>query len=110
MKVPRLFKTLIAIVLVFVAACSSSTEDLIDVADGVERKPIDTTRLGTNAFANDPRFGSPSAQFLEVRDVLRLRFVRLLFAWNDAVDPAPGGTPSFAFTDDLIAALPEGVD
>lgn len=89
---------------------ASSISDAIDLAQGVPRKDIDTSRLGTNAFVNDNRFGGPSSQFLEIRDTLRLGFVRVLFAWNDAVQPRPNANPNFSFYDDVIAAVPPGID
>jgi hypothetical protein len=63
-----------------------------------------------NAFANDARFGSIGAQFTEMRDTLRLKYVRVLFAWNDSVQPAPNAAPNFSFYDDIIEAIPSGVD
>ncbi len=93
------------------SACNSSkVKDAIEVVEGVERRTIDTTRLGINAFANDSRFGSISAQYREVRDVLGLRFVRVLFGWNSAVQPSPGSSPDFSFYDEIMDAIPNGVD
>lgn len=91
-------------------SCTSSTiEDLIDAID-VPRKTIDTSRLGTNAFANDSRFGSISSQFTEVRDTLGLRHIRILFNWDDNVQPSPSSEPNFGFYDALASAIPSGVD
>lgn len=89
---------------------SSDVKTAIDIADGIPRRPIDTSILGINAFNNDARFGSIRAQFLEVRDVLRLRYVRILMSWNDAVQPSPGSSINFSFYDDLAANLPSGVE
>lgn len=93
---------------------SDSVEDTIDAIDSSindpERRTIDTSRMGVNAFANDSRFGSIAAQYREVQDVLRLRYVRILFAWSDQVQPAPSEAPNFSFYDDIVAALPEGVE
>lgn len=71
---------------------------------------IDTTRLGVNAFANDLRFGSIKQQYLEVRNTLKLRYVRVLFAWNDQVQPTRNSTPNFSFYDDIANNLPAGVE
>lgn len=91
--------------------CNSSVvDDAIDLAEGIPRKDIDTSILGVNAFANDPRFGSPAAQFREVRDTLRLGFVRILFNWDDSVQPSPRSPLNLSFYDDLTAALPTGID
>ena len=71
---------------------------------------IDTTRLGINAFANDLRFGSIKQQYLEVRNTLKLRYVRVLFAWNDQVQPTATSTPNFSFYDDIANNLAPGTE
>ena len=67
-------------------SCNSSAvkdaKSSLDLVDGVPRKDLNFSILGTNAFVNDSRFGSIGAQFTEVRDTLRLRHVRVLMAWN----------------------------
>lgn len=94
-----------------IGACNSSTvEDLVDSVDDPSRRPIDTARLGTNAFVNDGRFGSIAGQFREVRDVIKLDFVRVLFEWNDAVHPNPNSEPNFGFYDDIARSIPQGLD
>ncbi len=95
-------------------SCNSSDvkdaiDDVQDVVD-VKRKPIDTTRLGTNAFVNDTRFGSITSQFREVRDVIRLKYVRVLMRWDDAVQGSPTSEPNFSFYDSIVNELPEGLD
>ncbi|MCB0332293.1 MAG: cellulase family glycosylhydrolase [Bdellovibrionales bacterium] len=85
-------------------------KDAIDVIDGVDRKPIDVSRMGVNAFANDSRFGSIPAQYREVRDTLGLKYVRVLFAWNDAVQSAKGANINWSFYDAIADAIPAGVD
>lgn len=96
---------------VALSACnSSSLKDAIDIIDGVPRKDIDVTKTGVNAFASDDRFGTPEQQMLEVRDTLKLPYVRILFAWTDAVQGSPSGTPNFGFYDEVLDAVPEGVD
>jgi hypothetical protein len=113
MKMMRTAKSLLCGLGVVVGLCgcnSSVVKDAVDLIEGVPRKDIDTSILGVNAFANDSRFGSPAAQFLEVRDTLRLRYVRMLFNWDDGVQPGPGSPLNLSFYDDLIAALPSGVD
>jgi hypothetical protein len=92
-------------------ACNSSQlKEAIDIADGVPRKTIDTDILGVNAFANDGRFGSASAQFSEVASTLRLRFVRILVQWDSNIEPSPNQDINFGFYDSLISAIPAGVD
>lgn len=71
---------------------------------------IDTLNLGVNAFANDLRFGSVKQQYLEVRNTLKIKFVRVLFAWNDQVQPARGAPINFAFYDDINKNIPAGVE
>lgn len=108
---------LLALATVAVGCSSDSVDDLIDdveeqigIVDGVSRKTIDVSRLGVNAFANDSRFGSASQQLKEVRDVLGIKHIRILFAWNDGVQSSPGAEPSFGFYDSIAAAIPSGVN
>lgn len=93
------------------SACNSdSINQALDVADGVPRKTIDTDKLGANAFANDPYFGSPQQQFMEVSSTLGLHYVRILAHWDEGVDQGPGTAPDFGFLDALVASLPPNVD
>jgi len=97
------------------AACSSDTVD--DAIESIEneidppsRKDIDRSRLGINAFGNDAQFGSPSDQFLEARDTLGIKFIRMLFNWDDNLQASPGDALSFGFFDALASSIPDGVD
>jgi len=94
----------------FGCTSSSEVEDAIDLAEGVDRKDINVNRLGLNAFANDNRFGSIPAQYLEVRDTLGIKRVRILFAWNNAVQSSPGADPNFSFYDKIADSIPAGVE
>ncbi|MDZ4786395.1 MAG: cellulase family glycosylhydrolase [bacterium] len=86
--------------------CGESVSDLIDdVVNEPDRKPIDTSILGTNAFFNDTRFGSIGSQANEVKNTLALNYVRVLFAWNDQVQPSPNVTPNFSFYDDIASKV-----
>lgn len=85
-------------------------DDIADIIDGVDRKPIDVSRTGVNAFGNKSQFGSPCSQYAEVQNTLGLRYIRLLFQWNDAVQPAPGASPSFGFYDELASCIPAGTE
>ncbi len=106
-----MIKKFLTICLVFLSSCnSSSVKDALDLADGVSRKPIDTRLLGINAFANDARFGSVSNQFLEVRDTLGIERVRVLFAWNDQIQPSASSEPDFALYDLILSGIPAGVE
>jgi len=109
-------KRLVAILstILFLCSCNSSTTDAIsdavDIADGVPQKDINLSQVGVNCFFNDSQFGSISAQFNEVRNTLGRRYVRVLFAWNDAVQPSPSANPNFSFYDEIVNAVPEGTD
>lgn len=100
------------IVLILGIGCNSSDDakDLIDTIDGPESKQIDTSRMGVNLFANQSFAGSVCSQFLDVRDTLRLNHVRVLFNWDDNVQPSPESTPNFSFYDDIVDCIPSGVD
>lgn len=84
-------------------------EDAIDIIN-IDRKPINTSKTGVNAFVNDGRFGSINSQFREVQSTLRLGFVRVLMAWDDNVQPSPNSQPDFSFYDSIIANVPSGMD
>ncbi len=110
-----LFSFVILISIALVGCNNSSVDDAIEegqdlINGGPKRKTIDTSRLGVNAFVNDSRFGSISGQFGEVKNTLGLSFVRILFNWDDAVQPSPSSAPNFSFYDAIAASLPAGVD
>jgi len=97
--------------LLFSLSCDSSTvKDALDLTSSPSRKDIDTNILGVNAFVNDQRFGSIRNQFLEVRDDLGIKYVRVLFAWDDNVQPTPNSPINFSFYDDIASRLPQGVE
>ena len=73
------------------------------------RKKLPYALLGVNAFANDQRFGSIRSQFREVRSTLNLKDIRVLFAWNDAIQPTPTSTPFFGFYDEIARSFPPDV-
>jgi hypothetical protein len=111
--IQSLFLRASGILLVSVAlGCNTGgVRDVIDVAlNEPDRQTIDTNRLGVNAFVNDSRFGSIATQFAEVKNTLRVNRVRVLFAWNDAVQPSPSSAPNFSFYDDIAATIPDGVE
>ena len=66
-------------------------------------------KLGVNAFVNDSRFGSIRKQFLEVKNTIKVRNVRMLFRWDDLVQPLPTSAPNFSFYDDIVRNIPSGV-
>jgi hypothetical protein len=116
----RLVRTTIRILLVILltvvsieSRASPSEEPL--ARQGLEdvfipKKTIPYSLLGVNAFVNDPRFGSIRNQFREVKSTLRLRRVRVLFAWNDQIQPTPSSEPFFGFYDEIVRSLPVGVE
>lgn len=100
--------SLILALTLMIVGCKSTVKDAIDVANGVERKPIDTSRLAINAFANDGRFGTISSQFADIRSTLGITRVRVLMAWDDNVQPTPSSEPNFSFYDAVISGLAPG--
>lgn len=106
----RFIKAALFVFFLLAAACSSSDE-LLDLAiDKPERRPINVDMMGVNNFLLAPEFGSFDQQFLEIRDTLGLRFVRVLFAWTNDVQPSPDAEPFYGFYDAIIDAVPPGVD
>ena len=115
-----MYRLLVPCLLILVlSACSSSDiddalgtdlDEALDLVEGIERKRIDTSRLAINAFVNDNRFGSIRSQFVEVRDTLGLRSVRVLFGWDNNVQPSPGAPINFSFYDDILKRLPQNMD
>jgi hypothetical protein len=88
-------------------ACNNSDVGAVQSAlKGVPRKDIDKGRLAIGAFANDSRFGSPSSQFQDVQSNLGLNRVRILFSWNEGVQPSAGSAPNFSFYDSILEGLP----
>lgn len=73
------------------------------------KKTINTSILGTNAFCNDPRFGTVAEQLDEVKNTLRLNYVRVLFAWDDNVQASSTAKPNFSFYDDIASHIPKGM-
>ena len=106
-----LLKVFFCIFLLAIVSCNSDdVKDAVDLADGVEKKDLDYSILGINAFANDSRFGGSAGQYSEVRDTLKLNRVRVLFNWDDGVQPSPSSELKFSFFDSLISSIPEGMD
>lgn len=83
-------------------------KSLIDLF--LPRKAVDVSRMGINAFVNDSRFGTIQNQFLEVRDTLGIKYVRVLFNWDDNVQPTRNSEPNFAFYDSIVNNLPSNVE
>jgi len=104
---PRL---LVIACLALTLGCNASVSDLVDVVDGVPRKTIDVSKLGINAFANDSRFGSVASQLADVPNTLGLKYIRVLFRWDDAVQPSPSAKLNYSLFDSIAGNIPSGVD
>ncbi len=83
-------------------------EDLANLIEGIERKPIDRSRLGINAFGNKPEFGSPCNQFSDVSNNLKIKYFRVLFNWNSNVQNSLDSPVNFSFYDEIVDCLPQG--
>ena len=105
----------IVLVTIFLIPFSSSTCQPLEERSFIDdiltpRRTIPISILGINAFTNDPRFGSIRSQFREVKSTLGIQHVRILFAWNDQVQPTPNSQPVFGFYDEIVRSLPPGVN
>ncbi len=106
-----MFKLLALISLLFIAACGgSSLSDIIEAIEEPDRKQIDTSIVGVNAFVNDDNFGGKAAQFREIRDTLRLNYVRVLFNWSDSEQATSSSKLNFELYDLIIDALPSNME
>jgi hypothetical protein len=74
------------------------------------RQEVNVSKIGLNAFGNEPIFGSPEEQYEEIRNELGIRQLRLLFAWTDDVQPSPNSPLNHSFHDALIDSLPAGTE
>ncbi len=72
------------------------------------KKSLNKKRLGINAYVNDQRFGTISSQFREVKNTLGLKYVRVLFNWNDQIQAKPNCDQFFGFYDEIASSLPNG--
>ena len=100
-----MFRKMVVFFLLVLSGCGSSVKEVLNViVDEPDRKAIDTSVLGVNAFFNNSNFGSISAQAREIKNDLKLNRVRVLFAWNDDVQPSPSVAPNFSFYDDIVSA------
>lgn len=70
-------------------------------------KELNFKKLGINAFLNDPQFGSIDDQLHELRSTLHLRQIRVLFNWNNQVQPTANSAIDFSFYDEIISSLPK---
>jgi len=114
----RWFTLLLCFGVFAVPGAFSGCSDVSDAIDALEleidppdRRPIDRSRLGVNAFfLNQGNFGTTAQQFAEIRDTLGINFVRVLFAWTTDVQPSPAANPNYGFYDEVINSIPAGMD
>ena len=110
----KILKELIKITTIFLITLSASCSDagdLIGLAlSPPSRKPIDKNITGVNNFFVDQHFGSISEQYSDIHSTLGLKYIRILMAWTDDVQPTPSSTPNYSFYDSIIADAPPGVE
>jgi hypothetical protein len=103
------FVSLAVLILSPLSTFAAPTEQSILLDLVFPRKDVPVTKLGINAFVNDPQFGGISTQFAEVKGALGIKKVRLLFPWIDEIQPTPSSKPKFAFFDEVAKSIPPGV-
>lgn len=91
-------------------SCGSSVGDLVDTIEDPDRKPIDQSRTGVNNFFVDSEFGTISEQYRDIRTNLGVRFVRVLIAWTNDVQPMPTSEANFGFFDAILDSIPADTD
>lgn len=107
-----MIKTILKLLILFTSLSNLVAEEAVAHVSELElipRKTLDTTKLGVNAFANEPRFGGVAEQLNEVKNTIRLRHIRVLFQWNDQVQRRADSTPDFSFYDDIVESIPRGL-
>lgn len=106
----RVTQTLVAFA-VALALNGCDTGDLLDLAlDPPSRKPIDPSIVGVNNFFVNDGFGTIDEQYADVQRNLRLKYVRVLLAWTDGVQPTPTSPLNFSFYDEVLRRIPPGVE
>ena len=110
---------ILSLILAICCLLNASNPDLVnaetrarafDSINLLKKKSLKPATLGINAFVNDSRFGSINAQFREVKNTLKLKQVRVLFAWDDNVQPSPNIAPDFSFYDNILRGIPTRVN
>ncbi|MDZ4786760.1 MAG: cellulase family glycosylhydrolase [bacterium] len=98
-------KFILLLIIVFTSSFASAVPNTLEGILPEKNVPLNV--LGVNAFVNDSRFGTINYQLLEVKNTLGINFVRVLFNWDDNVQPTPSSQPDFSFYDDIIDAIPK---
>ncbi|MCC6954994.1 MAG: hypothetical protein IT290_12825 [Deltaproteobacteria bacterium] len=97
---------LLALVLSILPIASSSAQS--NSINVLPRRSVDMARFGLNAFVNDPRYGTVRSQLRTACGTLGVRHLRVLFQWNDQVQPTPSAPIDFSFYDDIARNIPRG--
>ena len=99
MKLKNLSRRALTLLLILAslswAACSDAKE-LLDLAlSPPGRKPLQRDLIGLNSFfVNSAEFGSIDHQYQDITQNLKLKHLRVLFAWTDAVQASPNVAPN----------------
>lgn len=102
--------SLLLLMILSVAACSDAG-DLLDLAlSPPKREPIQKELVGVNNFFVDREFGTIPEQYNDISKNLGVKFIRVLFAWSNEVQPTQNSAPNFSFYDSILAAAPDDVD
>lgn len=110
-KIKALLLALVATCAVGAAIGCTDAGDLLDLAlDPPSRHPIDQTKVGVNNFFVNNEFGSIDAQYKDISQTLGVKYVRVLFAWTDAVQPSPSSSVNLDFFDRILNQAPSNVD
>ena len=75
-----------------------------------KRKPIDVSTTGVNNFFVNPEFGSIDRQYADIQGTLKLKYIRVLLAWTDGVQPSPNASLNYSFYDSILNNIPPGVE
>jgi Glycosyl hydrolase catalytic core len=85
---------------------AQSLSDVTSILFPTTSKTFPKSLVGLNAFFNQPENGSIRQQSTDISRRLKIRPLRLLFAWNDAVSPSFSSVPFFGFYDEILNTLP----
>lgn len=88
--------------------CTIASAASADSVDILPKGSIDIKRFGLNAFANDPKYGTVKSQLQQACSTLGVRYLRVLFQWNDQVQASKSGSINFSFYDDIARNIPRG--
>jgi hypothetical protein len=102
---------LLLISLLFSFQSCSDSRDLLSLAlSPPGREPLQRELIGVNNFFVDREFGTIREQYQDISQNIGIKFIRVLFAWSDGVQPTPNSLPNYSFYDDIAANAPPDVD